>query len=84
MGLPTMVPSGTVVLPKREREPPELKHLSRGRKRNQNGIPSLAASEKGRVQIESHEETYGRCKVKGPASSSLAKLKWPGKACQRG
>ena len=67
-----------------EREPPERKHLSRGRKRNQHGIPLVAASEMGKVQTESHVEKRGRCRVKGPASSSLAKLKWPEKACQRG
>jgi len=65
MGLPTTVPSGIVVLLKKEREPPELKHLSRGRKRNQNGIPLVAASEKGKVQTKSREETLGRCGVVG-------------------
>jgi hypothetical protein len=67
-----------------EREPPERKHLSRGRKRNQHGIPLVAASEMGTVQTESHAERHGRCRVKGPASSSLAKLKWPEKTRQRG
>ena len=72
------------MLPSWEREPPERKHLSRGRKRNQNGIPSVAASEEGKVQTESRRETCGKCGVKGLASSSSVKLKWPGKACQRG
>ena len=40
--------------------------------------------ETGKVQTESRMETRGRCRVKGPASSSLAKLKWPEKARQRG
>ena len=31
-------------------EPPELKHLSRARKRNQNEIPLVVASERGRGQ----------------------------------
>ena len=31
-------------------EPPELKHLSRARKRNQNEIPLVVASERGRAQ----------------------------------
>ena len=31
-------------------EPPELKHLSRARKRHQNEIPSVVASERGRGQ----------------------------------
>ena len=35
------------------REPPELKHLSRARKRNQNEIPLVVASERGRGQTES-------------------------------
>ena len=34
------------------REPPELKHLSRTRKRNQNEIPKVVASEIGRGQTE--------------------------------
>ena len=34
-------------------EPPELKHLSRARKRNQNEIPPVVASERGRGQTES-------------------------------
>ena len=34
-------------------EPPELKHLSRARKRNQNEIPLVVASERGRGQTES-------------------------------
>ena len=32
------------------REPPELKHLSRARKRHQHEIPSVVASERGRGQ----------------------------------
>jgi hypothetical protein len=68
----------------KEREPPERKHLSRGRKRNQHGIPLVAASEMGTVQTESRKETCGRCRVKGLASSSLVKLKWPEKTRQRG
>src|SRR4030042_6727942 len=83
MGLPTVILRNHGA-PLWEREPPELKHLSRGRKRNQNGIPLLAASEKGAVQTESQRETCGKCSVKGPASSSSTKLKWPGKACHRG
>jgi len=67
-----------------EREPPERKHLSRGRKRNQHGIPLVAASEMGKVQTESRKETCGRCRVKGLASSSLVKLKWPEMVRQRG
>ena len=34
-------------------EPPELKHLSRARKRNQNEIPLVVASERGRGQTKS-------------------------------
>jgi hypothetical protein len=67
-----------------ERVPPERKHLSRGRKRNQHGIPLVAASETGKVQTESGKETYWRCRVKGLASSSLVKLKCPEMDRQRG
>ena len=83
MGLPTVILRNHGA-PLWEREPPELKHLSRGRKRSQNGIPLVAASEEGKVQTESHRETCGRCRVMGPASSSPVNLKWPGKACHRG
>jgi hypothetical protein len=38
MGLPITIPSGIVML-REEREPPELKHLSRGRKRDQMAFP---------------------------------------------
>jgi hypothetical protein len=38
----------------------------------------------GKVQTESFVERHGRCRVKGLASSSLVKLKWPEKARQRG
>ena len=38
MGLPVVDPSGFTAL-RREREPPERKHLSKGRKRNQLGFP---------------------------------------------
>ena len=62
MGLPT-VPLRSHGAPLWEREPPERKHLSRGRKRNQHGIPLLAASETGKVQTESHAERHGRCRV---------------------
>lgn len=33
-------------------KPAELKHLSRWRKRNQNEIPLVAASERGKAQTE--------------------------------
>ena len=61
---------------RKEWEPPELKHLSRGRKRNQNGIPPVAASEKGKVQTELHAETHGECRVVGPTAFSLASANW--------
>ncbi len=83
MRLLTMNSSEFMVLPMWEREPPELKHHSKGRKRNQNGIPPLTASEKGKVQTESRKETYERCSVAGPAAFSPTKPKWPGKACHR-
>ncbi len=46
-----------------EREPPELKHLSRGRKRNQIEIPLVVANENGIGQTESPWETLERCGV---------------------
>ena len=48
-----------------------------GGKETKHGIPLVAASEMGKVQTESRIEICGRCRVKGPASSSLVKLKWP-------
>ena len=50
MGLPAA--GHTCGTPKWEEEPSERKHPSRRRKRNQTGIPRLAASEMGRVQTE--------------------------------
>ena len=82
-------PNGTSsvarLLPSREREPPERKHLSRGRKRNQTR-DSLSSSERNgnspnRIPMP---KGTGRCRVKGLASSSLTKLKLPEKARHRG
>ena len=53
-------------------------------KETKHGIPVVAASEMGKVQTESHMETYGRCRVKGLASSSPVKLKLPEMARHRG
>ena len=39
-------------------EPPELKHLSRARKRHQHEIPSVVASERGRGQTRGRN-TFG-------------------------
>ena len=50
-------------IPQQEREPPELKHLSRGRKRNQKMIPLVVANENGKGQTESLWETLERCGV---------------------
>lgn len=44
-----------------EGEPPELKHLSKGRKRKQHAIPSVEAIEDGRGQTESRCESGGGC-----------------------
>ena len=79
MGLPITVLRNRDT-PYQEGEPPELKHLSRGRKRNQHGIPLLAASEEGKVQTESFRETCGRCGVKGLASFLTGKTEvaWKG------
>ena len=55
--------------------PPNGSILVGGGKETKHGIPLVAASEMGAVQTESHAEMHGRCRVKGLASSSLAKLK---------
>jgi hypothetical protein len=64
MGLPA--PNNIRGTPTWEEKPAERKHPSRRRKRNQNGIPRLAASEMGRVQTEPWQETVGGCGVVGP------------------
>jgi len=61
--------------PSRSGYPPNGSILVGGGKETKHGIPLVAASELGIVQTESHTEMYGRCRVKGPASSSLVKLK---------
>src|SRR4030067_2989633 len=68
----------------RSGNPPNGSILVGGGKETKHGIPLVAASETGKVQTESHKETCGRCRVKGSASSSLAKLKWPETARHRG
>ena len=64
--------------------PPNGSILVGGGKETKHGIPLVAASEPGTVQTESRKETCGRCRVKGPAASSLVKLKWPEMARHRG
>ncbi len=39
-----------------EREPPELKHLSKGRKRKQHAMPGVGATETGTAQTEPDTE----------------------------
>lgn len=73
-----------VVAPLRSGNPPNGSILVGGGKETNHGIPLVAASELGIVQTESRTEMCGRCRVKGPASSSLAKLKWPEMARHRG
>jgi hypothetical protein len=70
--------------PLRSGNPPNGSIVVGGGKETKHGIPLVAASETGKVQTESRRETCGRCRVKGPASSSLVKLKWPEKARHRG
>ena len=53
-----------------DREPPERKHPSRGRKRNQNEIPSVGATERGAAQTEPPWVTVGECGVIGAAGPS--------------
>ncbi len=64
--------------------PPNGSILVGGGKETKHGIPLVAASEMGKVQTESDAERHWRCRVKGPASSSLVKLKLPEKARHRG
>jgi hypothetical protein len=52
------------VTPERESQPRELKHLSTWRKRNQNEIPGVAASEMGRAQTVGWRHAAG---LWGPA-----------------
>jgi len=61
--------------PSRSGNPPNGSILVGGGKETKHGIPLVAASELGTVQTESRIEICGRCRVKGPASSSLVKLK---------
>jgi len=70
--------------PSRSGYPPNGSILVGGGKETKHGIPLVAASEPGTVQTESPKETWGRCRVKGPAASSLVKLKWPEMARHRG
>ena len=58
-------------------EPPELKHLSRARKRNQNEIPLVVASERGRGQTES-SNTLGVRTVECMAEHS--RMAWEGQS----
>ena len=58
-------------------EPPELKHLSRARKRNQNEIPLVVASERGRGQTEG-SNTFGVRTVTCTAEHS--RMAWEGQS----
>ena len=77
MGLPRNAPS-------RSGNSPNGSILVGGGKETKHGIPLVAASEMGIVQTESRMETCGRCRVKGPAASSLVKLKWSEMTRHRG
>lgn len=57
MGLPIFV------MLREEREPAELKHLSRQRKRKQYAMPLVKSIEHGTEQTESPCESLGRCGV---------------------
>ncbi len=64
----------------REREPPELKHLSRGRKRKQHAMPGVGATETGRGQTEPcGEEPQGMWSI-GPGHplAGRAEVPWNG------
>ena len=67
-----------------DREPPERKHPSRGRKRNQNGIPLVTASERGGAQTEPPWATMEECGVMGRGSVLMAEPKSPGMGRHRG
>jgi hypothetical protein len=62
------LPNGTSYLRmlREEREPAELKHLSRQRKRKQYAMPLVKSIENGREQTESPFENLGRCGVVRP------------------
>ncbi len=79
-----LLTSRKIGAPLRSGNPPNGSILVGGGKETKHGIPLVAASELGTVQTESRKETCGRCRVKGPAASSLVKLKWPEMACHRG
>src|SRR3989442_12204158 len=57
----------SVALPMWEEKPSERKHPSTRRKRNQEGIPKVAASKMGRDQTEPWQETVRGCGVIGPS-----------------
>ena len=74
MGPPTTTPRSHGA-PLRSGNPPNGSILVGGGKETKHGIPLVAASEPGIVQTESPAERQGKCRVKGPAASSLVKLK---------
>ena len=76
--------SRKVDAPLRSGYPPNGSILVGGGKETKHGIPLVAASELGTVQTESRKETCGKCRVKGPAASSLVKLKYPEMGRHRG
>jgi hypothetical protein len=67
MGIPTAIAS-------RNGERRELKHLSIGRKRNQNGMSLVTASERDTVQTEA----FGQCGVRTDYHRLNACVKSPG------
>ena len=71
-------------IPARVRGPAGRKHPSRRRRRNQPRFPELSAREKGTAQTEPRAERYVGCGVVDQTSSLPAKLKWPGKAHDKG
>lgn len=70
-----LLTSRKIGAPLRSGNPPNGSILVGGGKETKHGIPLVAASELGTVQTESHAEMHGKCRVKGPAASSLVKLK---------
>ena len=56
-------------------EPPELKHLSRARKRNQHEIPLVVASERGRGQTRGSNIFGVRTSI---CISEYSRMAWEG------
>ena len=70
--------------PGREREPPELKHLSRGRRRNQPGCPEYRRGKGAELKPNSRSRERVDVGLRGDREPLGGKPKWPGTARHRG